>query len=149
MTNQEKWDARGLDAARLYASWSKDPSLGVGAYIANARRRPVSLGYNGLPAGVEDSPARLLDRATKLRVTLHAETNAILSAERPVQGCTLYVYPIPPCAHCAAQIIQAGIVRVVAGIANPAAVERWADDIALSRQLFQEAGIDYLEVRYD
>jgi len=57
------------------------------------------------------------ERASILKChAVHAEMNALLSCGRThnsTVGCTLYLYPIGPCKDCAAQIVQAGIVRLV------------------------------------
>jgi deoxycytidylate deaminase len=80
--------AHGL--AEHVAKLSKDPSTKVGAAIFDNKRRVISLGYNGLPRGVEDSPARLHDRDTKLKLTLHAEQNALAFATAPLEGSMLH-----------------------------------------------------------
>lgn len=143
-----KWDLRFMDMALLVSGWSKDPSTKVGAVIADPAHRVVSTGYNGLPRGLVDDEARLTDREVKLRLTLHAEHNAILFAQRDLLGCTIYV-SAHPCAHCAAQIVQTGIARVVYG--NPANGfnERWAADIQIAAELFGERsiGMDAIEVQ--
>lgn len=141
------WDARFLDLATEIAGWSKDPSTGCGALIVDQQRRLVSSGYNGPPAGIEDDE-RTRDRLTKLRLTLHAEHNAILFAQRDLKGCTIYVYPMPPCAHCAAQIIQAGITRVVASAPSDDQLERWGEDFRLAREILTEAGVDIEDAGY-
>ena len=135
-----KWDARMLDLAALIATWSKDPSTGVGAVIVDPQNRVVSMGYNGFPRAVDDSQEALLDRDEKLRRTIHAEDNALLFAQRDVTGCTIYTTH-PPCARCAAKIIQAGIGRVVTPEAAEDFVARWADDTASARAMFAEAGV--------
>ena len=101
-----KWDRRMLGLVNLIATWSKDPSTGVGAVIVDAKNRVVWLGYNGFPRAVCDSDEALFDRDEKLRRTIHAEENALLFARGPVDGCTIYVTH-PPCARCAAKLIQA------------------------------------------
>lgn len=134
----DHWRARFLSMARLVASWSKDPSTKVGAVIADPQKRVVSVGYNGLPTGLEDQPGRLKDRDTKLAITLHAEENAILFAQRPLQGCHMFVWPLPPCAQCAAKIVQAGISTVTAPRTVP---DRWRENMAISDEILSEAGI--------
>ena len=135
-----KWDARFLDLAEHIGTWSKDPSTKVGAVIVRPDRTVVAVGYNGFPRGTDDSPEKLEDRAAKLFRTVHAETNALLTAWGPVHGCTLYVSPLHPCANCAAMIVQAGIARVVARTSGNAA--RWAESFAAAREMFAEAGVE-------
>ena len=135
-----KWDARFLELARTLAGWSKDPGTGCGAVVVRDRRI-LGTGYNGLPAGIEDRYERLMDRELKLKLTLHAEDNAILNAIVPVRGATIYVWPMPPCAHCAARIIQVGITRVVAAEPQPEQAERWHQSLMLSAEVLHEAGV--------
>ena len=139
-----KWNTRMLALAELVAGWSKDPSTQVGAVIADGSHRIVSQGYNGLPRGVSDDPAVLADRDEKLRRTIHAEINAVLFAGRSVAGCTIYVTH-PPCARCAAVLIQSGIARVVH--ADRALRPDWAADLASARAMFAEAGV-HVDVQY-
>lgn len=143
----DKWDRRFLDLAAFIAGWSKDPSTKVGAVIAHPQnRRIVATGFNGLPAGVEDTESRLMTREIKYEMTAHAEQNALLFAGPQAMGCTLYVTPLPPCARCAVLIIQAGIARVVCPApaveaATEAGRRDWAQTFQVSQEMFEEAGV--------
>jgi len=144
MSVNNKWDQRFLELAKHIAAWSRDPRTQVGAVIVRPDKTVASVGFNGLPRGVVDSPARLFDRQTKHRMTIHAELNAILHAREPLAGYRLYVWPFQPCAQCAGAIIQAGISTVLT-VMPEAVDEPWTTDFAIARQMFIEAGID-LEV---
>lgn len=133
-----KWDKRFLDLAKLCGSWSKDPSTQVGAVIVDDNNRIVSIGFNGFPQGVEDSEERLVDREIKYDIIVHAEANALMFANKSVEGCTLYTWPFQPCSRCAGLIIQSGINRVVSVVHDD---ERWKKNFTTARQLFKEAGI--------
>jgi dCMP deaminase len=141
-----KWHRRFLSLAFFVSRWSKDPSTQVGAVIVRPETRSiVSTGFNGLPRGVQDTPARLHDRDYKMMTTVHAETNAILHAARTgivLEGCTLYC-TWPPCCHCAATIIQSGIKQVVVPH-NVHIPERWQESFAHARTLLIEAEVDYI-----
>jgi dCMP deaminase len=142
---QVKWDHRFLDLAKLVASWSKDPSTKTGAVITDDNLRVVSVGYNGLAKGVEDSDLRLNNRELKYAMIVHCERNAIIFAQRNLDGCTLYTYPFMSCSVCAAMVIQAGIKRVVAPINdNP----RWVDSFAMSELMFKEADVQVVLYNY-
>lgn len=133
------WDNWLLGLAQYISTASKDPSTKVGAVIVDADRRVVSVGYNGLPRGVEDTDERLNNRDIKYKIIIHAERNAILFAQKSLKDCTLYVYPMMPCASCASMVIQSGIKRVVAPVCdNP----RWVSDIEMSLNLFAESGVE-------
>ena len=135
-----KWQKRFFDMAQLVASWSKDPSSQIGAVIVDAQNRVISTGFNGLPVGVKDTNDRLGDRETKYKMILHAEENAIMFAKQKLDGCSIYVTKMPPCAHCAALIIQSGIKEVYVPAGE--IPERWLDSVKLTSQMFNEAGVD-------
>lgn len=134
-----KWQRRFFDLAYLVASWSKDPSSQIGAVIVDAYNRVISTGFNGLPVGVKDTEERLGDRATKYKMILHAEENAIMFARQNLSGCSIYVTKMPPCAHCAALIIQSGIKFVY--VPDTEIPERWQESVGLTRQMFKESGV--------
>lgn len=126
------WDQRFLELAKHVSTWSKD-STQVGAVIARGKF-VVSLGFNGFPSRLKDND-RLIIRDEKLKIILHAELNAVLSAKQNLSGCSIYVWPFPPCTQCASAIIQSGISRVVTIPSN-----RFNESLAL----FEEAGIEVL-----
>lgn len=133
------WDLWFLGLAEYTASASKDPSTKVGSVIADSKRRIISLGYNGLPAGIEDTDERLLNRDLKYKLIVHAERNALLFSNSKVENCTIYTWPFMPCSSCASLIIQSGINRVVSLKSdNP----RWVEDFTLSCHLFKEASVE-------
>ena len=96
----------------------------------------------------EQSPGASMTRDEKLRRTIHAEENALLFARGPVDGCTIYVTH-PPCARCAAKLIQAGVARVMAQMPAEGFSDRWADDMRSASAMFLEAGVafEYVESR--
>jgi dCMP deaminase len=138
---QIKWNRRFMEMAKLAGTWSKDPSTGTGCVLVRPDRSVSSIGYNGFPRGVEDREDRLNERPTKLAFTVHAELNAILAAGEVLEGYTCYVHPFPPCANCAAAIVQAGISRVVAPQPTAAQLERWGDSFRHMEEMFGEAGV--------
>lgn len=133
-----KWDERFIELAKLVGSWSKDPSTQVGAVIVDDDKRIVSIGFNGFPKGVKDSQKRLVDRDEKYAIIVHAEANALMFANRSVEGCTLYTWPFQPCSRCAGLIIQSGIKRVVSVVHDD---KRWKKNFEISQKLFTESGI--------
>lgn len=132
-----KWHYRFLNLAKHISSWSRDPSTKVGAVIVDNKKRIVSIGYNGFPIGIEDD-GRLNIRDIKLELIVHAERNALLFANKPLDNCILYTYPFMPCSICAGMIIQAGITHVISCINNN---ERWIENFKISKQMFEEAGL--------
>jgi len=144
----EKWDERFIELAESIATWSKDPSRGVGAVIVSPMRQVLATGYNGLPRGFEDSTERL-ERPTKYDLIVHAEMNAIIQCARngisPV-GATMYS-SFSPCIHCTLAIVQAGIQRVVTRSID-SSDEHWNDSIEKSISMLQEVGVEYVTLEY-
>ena len=140
-----KWDKRFLSLAEHIAGWSKDPSTKCGAVITKDNKI-ISLGFNGLASGVEDYSERLANRDIKYKMVIHAEENAILFAKQDLEGCSIYLWPFPPCSNCAAKIIQTGIKRVIAPIASSDLIERWGDSLKISANMYDEVGVAFVEV---
>ena len=139
-----KWDERFLSLAKEVSTWSKDPSTKVGAVITQGKH-VVSLGFNGYPPGIEDK--HLDNRDYKYKRVIHAETNAILNAKQDLSDCTLYLYPLMPCAECAKLIVAAGIKKVYINMKAPEETlaryrEGWYD----SSMVMLEAGVEVYEV---
>lgn len=139
---EEKWDRFYLGMAEYMASASKDPSTKVGAVIVRPDLTVASVGFNGFARGMEDRPELYADRDEKLSRIIHAETNAILNAHGPVDGCTLYV-TFAPCDRCSVMVVQAGITRVVAYAPSPELQERWGPFLAKAAGYYEEAGIKF------
>ena len=130
-----------MSLAELVSTWSKDPSTQVGAVIVDSDNRVVSLGFNGLPRGAKDDHDRLHNREVKYALTMHAEMNAVLFAQRSLNGCTVYVTQ-PPCSHCAGVLAQSGVSKVITRTPSEDFRNRWASSMALSAEVLSEAGID-------
>lgn len=84
----------------------------VGALIVRDGRI-ISDGYNGTPAGFENSCENELGETHWY--VLHAEANAILKVAQSTNDCsgsTLYI-TLSPCKDCSKLVLQAGIKRVV------------------------------------
>lgn len=144
-----RWDVRFLRLAREVASWSKDPTTGVGAVIVDNKQRVVSLGYNGFPRGMSDAPTLLEDRESKLALTIHAEENAMLFATRDLDGCTVYTYPVPPCSNCAAKLVQDGVARVVTIQPDPEFETRWTKSLMMAQRIYREKQILFRTYRME
>jgi dCMP deaminase len=114
--------------------------------IVDEDRHIVSVGYNGFPHRLKDTPERLNDRPTKYSMIVHCEMNAVLNAQRSVKGCTLYTWPFLSCDRCAVHMIQAGINRVVAPVLPERLYDRWLESVNKTKAYFTEAGIEIVEV---
>ena len=133
-------DREWLDWAKMYAEHSRDPSTKTGCVVAHDGKL-IAAGVNSFPMGVEATEERLSDRPTRLAFTVHAEMNALIAAGGNLMGCTVYLHPWPPCANCAAAMIQAEVERVVAPEPTPEQNERWGESFAHMKTMFNEAGV--------
>lgn len=138
-----KWDERFLGLARLIATWSKDPSTKVGAVVVRPNNTICSTGYNGFPRGLSDADYIYADRELKYARTVHAETNAILTAPERLDGYWLYC-TLMPCGNCMLGVIQSGITRVICPLPPVELEERWG--FRKTRDLAREAGVVLVEV---
>jgi dCMP deaminase len=144
-----EWDQRFLQLARVVAGWSKDPSTKVGA-VAVRDRRILATGYNGLPVHVGDDPERLANRELRLAMTVHAEANVIAYAARHgvcLNGAALYIFPLMACSQCAAQLIQAGLSRII--VPNLVEPLRWQESFERARLMLIEAGVAVARIPLD
>ena|SRR3990167_11367258 len=136
----DKWDVRFMQVAEQVAGWSKDPRTQVGCVIVDDARNQLSGGFNGFPRLVGDTEERLVDRATKLQMVVHAEANAVAAAARKgtsLLGGTAYVTR-EPCSQCTALLIQAGIGRLVYKPGQNMSPE-WVESFKYSQQMLREA----------
>lgn len=127
----------------LASEKSKDPSTKIGAVLVRGDNI-VSIGYNGFPRGINDSPDRLNDREEKYFYVVHAEANAILNAARngiATKGATLYTSGMP-CNECAKAIIQAGVQTVYLHKQYPSLSHgKWSKSVSKAQEMFREAGV--------
>ena len=94
------WDEYFMGIALLSSLRSKDPNTKVGACIVDDDNKVVSIGYNGMPAGLDEeqlswNKGEGLD--SKYLYVCHAEFNAILNTRNgaSLRGCHLYVTLFP------------------------------------------------------
>ena len=111
-TSQKEWDEYFMKIAETVALKSKDPSSKMGCVIVDSNKRVVSLGYNGLVQGADESKMTLKDRPMKYHFVIHSEMNALLFAESNLAGCTIY-NKTATCDNCLKHCLQAGIRRFV------------------------------------
>ena len=129
-----------MDLAKMVATWSKDKSTGVGAIIVDDEKKIVSAGYNGFPRGIDDDVACRHESPEKHHWTIHAERSAILEADIPLKGMTLYC-TFFTCSVCAQEITQKGFKRVVAPEPDwnhP----RYGEGQKIALEMYKERGIE-------
>ena len=135
-----KWDGRFTAMAHLVASWSKDPGRRVGAVVVAPDMRAMSIGYNGFPRGLDDSPVRLGDNHARLILSVHAESNAMSQATFPLVGAALYVTYFP-CHECVKVMVQRGVARLVTYDFPRDIESKWMISWEWAEAIADEAGI--------
>ena len=119
------WEETWMRIAEAMAGRSACTNRQVGAVIVDPNNRPVSVGYNGSPAGFKSQPgqscASFCPRSNSSRrgdsyencVSVHAEANALIFADRrDYQGGTIFVTN-PCCWDCAKLVANSGLAQVV------------------------------------
>ena len=101
-----------MKIAETVALKSKDPSSKMGCVIVDPKKRVVSLGYNGMLQGADESKMTLSERPMKYYFAIHSEMNAVLFAHQDLSGCTVY-NRVATCENCLKYCLQAGIKRFV------------------------------------
>ena len=101
------WLRYALDLAKVAATRSEDPFVKVGATILRADHSVASLGYNGVPSGVE---INWDNRDERRKRVIHAEVNA-LRYIRPSEGYIL-ACTLSPCRACIQSIASYGIKMI-------------------------------------
>lgn len=109
---QREWDEYFMKIAETVALKSKDPSSKMGCVIVDPRKRVVSLGYNGMLQGADESKMTLTERPMKYYFAIHSEMNAMIFAHQDLSGCTIY-NRVATCENCLKYCLQAGIKRLV------------------------------------
>ena len=141
------WDEYFMGLSHLSALRSKDPNTQVGACIVDHDHKVVSIGYNGMPRGCNDSDFPWEREGdflnTKYAYVVHAELNAILNSPRPVNGCTIYV-SLFPCNECAKAIIQSGIRKII----YESDKYEGTDGNVASKKMLKEAGVELVQLPY-
>jgi deoxycytidylate deaminase len=120
---RSSWDETWLAIANTISKRSKCVNRQVGAVIVDQNNRPVAVGYNGPPANfdaVTDCSGFCPRSGSQNRggsydncVSVHAEANALLFADRRLfKAATIYVTN-PCCWDCAKLIANSGITKVI------------------------------------
>ncbi len=126
--------------------FSKDPSTKVGCImLAPGSLQVLSLGYNGMPRGIDERRPERWERPIKYRYVEHAERNCIYNACRhgtPLEG-AVAVVTLFPCVDCARALIQSGVRQLVSVQPDPDCA-RWGDDHRFALDLLTEAGMSLL-----
>lgn len=134
MRERPSWDEYFLGIAQAVSQRSHDADTQVGCVIVSPDKRIVACGYNGFPPGFPDNT--LPDtRPDKYPFMVHAEANAVSSAQRDLHGATCYCL-LTPCNDCAKLLLTAGIKRLVCRVAY------WNSDWAAVKKFLEMGGVE-------
>ncbi len=142
----DRWDYKFMNLVEHISSWSKDQSTKVGTIVVNDRNKVLSMGYNGIPIGVDDRILSRQERPEKYLWYEHAERNAIYSAAEEgisLKGSKLYCNYLP-CPDCSRAIIQSGINEVIYQHEDPNSgktSDRWQHAKQVSKKMLTEARV--------
>lgn len=112
------WDEYFMLQAMIASFKSKDPSTKVGCVIVDENNHQVTMGYNGMVAGLNErelpwgKDKNVPLEHQKYGYVVHAEANAILHATRSLQNCKAYV-TLFPCNECAKLIASKKVSEVI------------------------------------
>lgn len=133
--------------------FSKDPSTKVGAlFMYPGTLQILSMGYNGMPRGVDETKQERWERPLKYKYTEHAERNAIYNAAQsgtPLRD-SICVASMCPCSDCARGVIQSGCKMVITRDFeefqkdNPEVASRWKPEWDVSVEMMKEAGVQIM-----
>ena len=128
------------------ACLSKDPHRKVCAAAFDKQLNRLASGWNGLPRRVADLPERY-NKPLKDFYVVHAEVNLVASAARlgiGLQGSSVLITELHPCANCAGILAQAGVLTVYypnAPGSGKTVKQEWLDNFKHAKIIFEEAGI--------
>lgn len=110
--HQDKWDNTFLEISLAVSKLSKDSSSKVGSCIVTPDKKHISIGYNGMVSGIEETPEMWSNRQIKLLHVLHSEENNLLNCPFSPKDCTIYITH-QPCSRCIIKLAQVKIKRIV------------------------------------
>ena len=141
------WEEAFMGQAVLISQRSKDPNTQVGACLVSEDNYILSLGYNGLPLGMNDDDFNwtrdLEDPNNKYKYVCHAESNAIdnfKGEKKNLYNSTIYV-TLFPCPDCAKRIVQNKIGKVVY-LSDK--YENTPDNL-VAKRILDSANVDYVQ----
>lgn len=138
---RSSWDQTWSEVARSISRRSRCVNRQVGAVIVDENNRPIAVGYNGPPANMVTNEfcsgfcprggSENRSGSYENCVSVHAEANALLFADRRLfTAATIYVTN-PCCWDCAKLIANSGISRVVMESSDADAHASWEKVIDL------------------
>lgn len=115
---QINWDEYFMLQAMMASFRSKDPNTKVGCVFVDDNNHQLSMGYNGLIAGINESKLPWgndksvpLDHQ-KYAYVVHSEANAILHAKASLENSRCYV-TLFPCHECAKMLATVKVKEII------------------------------------
>ena len=106
------WDAYFMNIADVVKERSPDLTK-VGAVLVSLRdNRIISTGYNGLPAGIDESAIDWTDREWVRDRIVHSEANVLLYSQSKFEDAVLYC-TLSPCKDCVKLLSATKIKKIV------------------------------------
>jgi dCMP deaminase len=139
-----EWDDYFIKIAEQIKFKSKDINTKIGVVIVGMDNEIVSTGYNSFPRGIDDYSSIRQERPEKYYWFSHAETNAIINCARigvSTKGTRMYMSCPMPCADCARNIINAGIIEIICKRDINIMNDKWVKSSERSIQMLKEAGV--------
>lgn len=112
------WDEYFMLQAMMASFRSKDPNTKVGCVFVDDNNHQLSMGYNGLIAGIDEDKLPWgndksvpLDQQ-KYAYVVHSEANAILHAKASLENSRCYV-TLFPCHECAKMLATVKVKEII------------------------------------
>lgn len=142
------WDEYFMLQAMMAAFKSKDPATKVGCVFVDDQNHQVTMGYNGMVAGIDESKIpwgkdkshNLCDQ--KYGYVVHAEANAILHSKGNLANSTLYV-TLFPCHECA-KLVASVRAKEIVYLQNK---YEGTEGDQISKKILDLTGIKYRQIK--
>jgi len=147
------WDDYFMTMAYLAAMKSKDERTKIGAVVVGNNKEIVSIGFNGLPRGLNDDVPERHEKGEKDYWFEHAERNAVYNATLigvSLDGCKMYTQGVPCDKGCSRAIVQSGIEEVIVDKKWETNTENWTERNRRTIEMFEESGVKlrYHDTKY-
>lgn len=113
LIKKPSWNEYFINIADAVSERSPDPKYKVGAIIvSNMDNRFLGAGYNGFPAGFDESKIDWSDRDTARPYIIHAEKNALDYTKNDLSNARMYL-TLSPCNICIELINKRKIKTII------------------------------------
>ena len=146
-TSNINWDEYFMLQAMLASFKSKDPSSKVGCVFVNEKNRQITMGYNGMVAGIDESKlpwgrdTSVPLEFQKYGYVVHSEANAILHCNQSLENTRCYV-TLFPCNECA-KLIASKNVKEVIYLSDKYRAE---ENVRMAKRIFDLSNISYRQL---